>query len=136
MTPASDLPESPVLEASSLSPSLTVAALSTSVAWYRDVLGCTVTRTFERDGVPFAVSLAAGAVQLLLTQDSGARGTDRLKGEGFSLRWTTSQNIDALAAAIQARGGVLDAAPADGWGARVFRLHDPDGFKFVISSPG
>jgi hypothetical protein len=73
------------------------------------VLGCAVTRTFERDGVAFAVSLTAGTVQLRLTHDNGARGADRAKGEGMSLRMTTSQDIDALAEAIQARGGVLDA---------------------------
>ena len=32
-------------------------------------------------------------------------------------------------------GGVLDTEPADmPWGARVFRLRDPDGFKLTISS--
>jgi hypothetical protein len=29
---------------------------------------------------------------------------------------------------------VLESEPADAWGARVFRLRDPDGFKLVISS--
>ena len=45
------------------------------------------------------------------------------------------QNIDELATRIKASGGVLEAEPVDTpWGARVFRLRDPDGFKFVISS--
>ncbi len=122
-------------EATVLSASLTVAALDTSLAWYRDVLGCTVAHTFERAGTPIAVSLRAGSVPILLTQDDGARGLDRVKGEGISLQLTTSQDIDALAAGIQSRGGTLDAPPADGRGARVFRLRDPDGFRLVISSP-
>jgi uncharacterized glyoxalase superfamily protein PhnB len=135
MTMDSVSPRPLLLSASELAASLTVATLSTSLAWYRDVLGCTITREFDRGGVPFAVSLTAGAVRLLLTQDDGAHGSDRVKGDGMSLQLTTAQDIDALAQAIEARGGTLDAPPADAWGARVFRLRDPDGFKFVISSP-
>lgn len=121
-------------DATTLSASLTVSDLQASLAWYRDILGCTVSREFARDGKMFAVSLRAGSVAILLTQDNGARGGDRIKGEGFSLRLTTAQNVDELAAGIKARGGALDSEPEDGWGARVFRLRDPDGFKFVIST--
>jgi len=120
--------------ATTLGASLTAADLPTSVAWYRDVLGFTVAREHERGGTTFAVSLRAGVVAILLTQDNGARGADRVKGEGFSLQLTTKQDIDALAAGIKARGGTLDTEPADAWGMRVFRLRDPDGFKLVIST--
>lgn len=120
--------------ATTLSASLTVNDLQKSLVWYRDVLGFTVAREFARSGTPFAVSLRAGVVPVLLTQDDGARGRDRAKGEGISLQLTTAQDIDALAARIKARGGTLDSDPADAWGARVFRLRDPDGFRLVISS--
>jgi uncharacterized glyoxalase superfamily protein PhnB len=120
--------------ASALAASLTVRDLQSSLAWYRDVLGFAVHRTFDREGTPFAASLRAGAVAILLTQDDGARGADRVKGEGMSLQLTTAQDVDALARGIRERGGTLDAEPADGWGARVFRLRDPDGFRLVISS--
>lgn len=121
-------------DASTLSASLTVADLHTSLAWYRDVLGFTVGRTFERAGTLFAASLRAGAVPILLTQDDGARGSDRVKGEGISLQLTTAQNVDEMARRVRERGATLDSEPADVWGARVFRLRDPDGFKLVISS--
>jgi uncharacterized glyoxalase superfamily protein PhnB len=130
--PAAQPPAS--LDATTLAASLTCANLPVSLAWYRDVLGFAVVRTFERDGTMFAVSLKAGAVPILLTQDNGAKGSDRAKGDGMSLNFTTTQDIDALARAIEERGGVLDAQPADGWGMRVFRLRDPDGFRLVISS--
>jgi uncharacterized glyoxalase superfamily protein PhnB len=52
----------------------------------------------------------------------------------MSLQLTTAQNIDELARRVRERGGTLDTEPADVWGARVFRLRDPDGFKLVISS--
>lgn len=122
-------------EARSLSTSLTVKDLKASLAWYRDVVGFTVNQQHEREGVVRAVSFSAGAVQLLINQDDGAKGMDRVKGEGFSLMFTTSQDVDAIARGITERGGTLDSEPADmPWGARVFRLRDPDGFRLVISS--
>ena len=81
-----------------------------------------------------AVSLKAGVVRLLINKDNGAKGLDRVKGEGFSLQFTTSQDIDELAARIKERGGTLASEPADAFGARVFRMVDPDGFRLVISS--
>ena len=121
-------------DATGLSISLTVDDLGASLTWYRDVLGFAVERDFERGGVPFAVRMRAGSVALLLTQDNGARGSQRLKGEGLSIRFTTAQNIDDLAARARASGAVLDSEPADVWGMRAFRLRDPDGFRLVISS--
>jgi uncharacterized glyoxalase superfamily protein PhnB len=122
------------LEAKGVSVSLTVDDLGASLTWYRDVLGFAVEREFERAGIPFAVRMRAGSVALLLTQDNGSRGSQRVKGEGFSLQFTTSQSIDALATRAKAHGAALDTEPADAWGARVFRLRDPDGFRLVISS--
>jgi uncharacterized glyoxalase superfamily protein PhnB len=123
------------LAAESLGASLTVRDLVASVTWYRDVFGFVVDREHRRDDKLMAVSLRAGAVRILLTQDNFARGSDRTKGEGFSLLLTTTQDIDALADGIRARGGSLDSEPADIAGMRAFRLHDPDGFRFTISSP-
>jgi len=125
----------PTLLAQSLDASLTVADVRRSVAWYRDVLRFSVDREFERAGRLFAVSLRAGTIRILLTQEDGGRGVDRVKGEGFSLQITTAQDIDALASNAKRAGAALDSEPADAWGARVFRLRDPDGFRLVISSP-
>jgi uncharacterized glyoxalase superfamily protein PhnB len=83
----------------------------------------------------FAVSLKAGDVRVLITQDNGAKGAERAKGEGFSLMIDTTQDVDALAARIKERGGSLESEPtASPWGGRVFRLRDPDGFRFTIAS--
>jgi uncharacterized glyoxalase superfamily protein PhnB len=126
---------SPSLSAQSLEASLTVADIRRSLAWYRDVLGFEVGREFERGGELRAVSLRAGTARILLSQDDGAKGADRPKGEGFSLQFTTSQDIDALASRAKHAGATLDTEPTDAFGARVFRLRDPDGFRLVISSP-
>jgi uncharacterized glyoxalase superfamily protein PhnB len=118
-----------------LQASLTVKDLQASLAWYQDVFGFAVDRKHEREGKLIAVSLKAGDVRLLINQDNGAKGWDRVKGEGFSLQITTDQNIDEIANGIKARGGTLATEPETmPWGARAFRLQDPDGFKFAISS--
>jgi uncharacterized glyoxalase superfamily protein PhnB len=123
------------LQGDSLEASLTVKSLDRSVAWYTDVLGFTVDRKHERDGRMVAVSLRAGSVQVLLTQDDGAKGLERAKGDGFSLQITTHQSVDELAARIKEHGGNLDTEPVTApWGVRILRLRDPDGFRFTISS--
>ncbi len=130
-------PTTPDLLGESLEASLTVKDLDTSVAWYRDVLGFAVDRRHERAGKVIAVSLRAGAVRILLGQDDGAKGLDRVKGEGFSLQITTRQKADVIAARIKAHGVTLDTEPVDTpWGARIFRLRDPDGFRLTVSSTG
>ena len=124
------------LRESALSLSLTVKDIRKSLAWYRDVVGFGFVRTREQEGQLRAATLEAGAERSAINQDDGAKGWTRIKGEGFSLNVTISQDVDALAAGIKARGGTLDTEPADmAWGARAFRLRDPDGYKFTISSP-
>ena len=128
-------PAAESLQGNTLSASLTVNDLRKSLAWYRDVVGFTVEREHERDGQLRAVTLQAGAVRILINQDDGAKGSNRVKGAGFSLHMTTHQNVDEIAKRITERGGTLELQPTDmPWGARIFRVQDPDGFKLAISS--
>jgi uncharacterized glyoxalase superfamily protein PhnB len=121
--------------ASALAASLTVQDLRTSLAWYRDVVGFTVDREYEREGKLLSVVLRAGDVRILLNQDDGAKGLDRAKGAGFSLMITTAQDVHGIARRIRENGGSLASEPADmPWGGRAFRLLDPDGFRLAISS--
>jgi uncharacterized glyoxalase superfamily protein PhnB len=126
-------PES--FRARSLQVSITVKDLDRSVAWYRDVLGFTVDRKIEREGRVVATALVAGDVRLLLNQDDGKKGWNRGKFEGVSLQFTTAQSVDAIAQHIKDSGWKLETEPADmPWGVRAFRVRDPDGFLFSISS--
>jgi lactoylglutathione lyase len=119
----------------SLQASLTVNELQKSRDWYRDVLGFTVDREIERNGKIASISLKAGDVRILLNQDDGAKGANRVKGEGFSFMITTAQNVDDLAQRVRSHGGNFDTEPMDTrWGTRMFRVRDPDGFKFTITS--
>lgn len=127
-------PES--LRLRSIAPSITASDFEKSLAWYRDVLGFIVGETMEQDGKIVGASLRAGAVEVYIGQDDFAKGHDRVKGLGFRLYATTAQDIDALASAIESRGGVLAEPPTDRpWGTRDFAVVDPDGFLISISSP-
>ena len=123
--------------ATTLQASLTVKDIAQSLAWYRDVLGFTLERAFGPEGKPHAIRLAAGAVKLLIVQDDGKKGLDRVKGEGISLSLTTAENVDAVAQRVKDAGGTLASEPQDiPGGGRGFRLADPDGFRLAIISGG
>jgi len=118
-----------------LGASLTVKDVEKSLVWYSEVVGFFVDQRYEREGKLRAVSLKAGSVRILLNQDDGAKGWERVKGEGFSLQFTTAQSVDDIAKRIKHHGGTLEKEPTDmPWGARIFTFRDPDGYKLVISS--
>lgn len=126
----------PALNAQPLSISLTVKDLAKSLAWYTDVLGFTIERKYERDGKVGGYGLKAGDARIGIGQDDGAKGWERIKGQGCSLQISTTQSVDDLAKRIKAHGGTLLSEPADmPWGVRNFQVLDPDGFKLGISRP-
>ena len=116
-------------------PAMTVNDVATSVAWYRDVMGFVVAEEMQHEGQLVGAVLQAGVSRFLLGQDDFQKGRDRSKGVGFRLYCTTEQDIDAMAAAIKARGGELTQEPTDQpWGSRDFAIVDPDGFSISIST--
>jgi lactoylglutathione lyase len=126
-------PES--FRARALGAAITANDLNKSLAWYTDVVGFTIDQKYEREGKVVGVSLKAGDVGIILNQDDGAKGVGRVKGQGMAFQFTTAQKVDDIANRIKAAGGKLDMDPADmPWGARIFTLTDPDGFKIVIST--
>jgi lactoylglutathione lyase len=123
------------LDLQAVMPALTVNDLAASIAWYRDVLGFTVSQEMMYEGKLAGAMLKAGSVEILLGQDNFAKGRDRQKGAALRFYWVTTQDVDALAAAIVSRGGVLAHPPQDEpWGGRDFAITDPDGFLISITT--
>lgn len=113
--------------------SLTVKDLDASIRWYRDIAAFMVDETWEREGKVVGATLKAGGIEVWMSQDDGKKGWDRAKGEGISVTFTTTQDLDMLADGIKSRGGVLASEPTDmPWGARMFHVVDPDGFKLAF----
>src|ERR1700730_11842069 len=115
--------------------SFTVNDIEKSLAWYRDVLGFTVSERWEDKGTLLGVEMTAGDVTFMLGQDDWKKGRDRVKGEGVRVYCSTDQNLDRLAQRIKANGGTLTQEPLDQpWGMRDFSLEDPDGYKITVGS--
>lgn len=124
----------PQLQGKALQASLTVKDLDRSLAWYTETFGFAISRRIEREGRLVGVALQAGQVAIIINQDDGAKGRDRVKGQGMSFYVPTEQEIDALARRIKSHGGTLEKEPEDmPWGARIFKVRDPDGFLWVIA---
>ena len=127
-----------VINATNLGCSITCKDLEASIRFYRDALGFGVAQTYENDGKVVAVVVAAGDCHIVLNQDDGKLGWDRIKGQGFYLQINVAgaADVDAAAARITAAGGALLSEPADrAWGVRMFQFKDLDGFKLGVSTP-
>jgi lactoylglutathione lyase len=116
-------------------PSFTVNDLTKSIAFYCTGIGFSVGEVWTHEGKVTGVELRAGTVELYLSQDDDAKGWDRKKGVGASISFITAQKVDDVAARLKKAGYPLLGEPADmPWGARAFRVADPDGFLIGISS--
>ena len=126
------------LNATNLSCSITCRDLEASIRFYRDAIGFTVAETYEHEGQVVAAVIAAGDCRIVLNQDDGKLGWERIKGQGFYLQINVAgpADVDAAAARITTAGGALLSEPADReWGVRMFQFKDPDGFKLGVSTP-
>ncbi|MEZ4455376.1 MAG: VOC family protein [Gemmatimonadales bacterium] len=124
--------------ATNLGCSLTCKDIAASLKWYEQALGFSVAMPFERDGKLVGAIISAGDIRIVLNQDDGNLGWDRIKGQGFYLQINVAgpADVDAAAARLKAAGWTLISEPADRpWGARMFQFHDPDGFKLGVSTP-
>jgi uncharacterized glyoxalase superfamily protein PhnB len=127
-----------VLNATTLGCSITCKDLAASLRFYGDVLGFAVAQTFEHEGKVVGAIISAGDIRIVLNQDDGKLGWDRIKGQGFYLQINVPAyaDVDAAAARIKAASGTLLSEPADRpWGARMFQFKDLDGFKLGMSTP-
>jgi len=125
------------INATTLGCSITCKDLEVSLRWYREAIGFAVEHTFEREGKVVGATIVAGQIRIVLNQDDGQLGWDRIKGQGFYLQINVAgpADVDAAAARIKAAGGSLLSEPADQpWGARMFQFRDPDGFKLGVSA--
>jgi len=126
------------LNATNLGCSITCKDLNASLDFYRDAIGFTVARSFEHEGRVVAAVVTSGNIGIVLNQDDGKLGWDRIKGQGcyLQINVASATDVDNAAERIKAAGGTLIDEPADRpWGARMFQFKDLDGFKLGVSTP-
>ena len=127
-----------VLNATTMGCSITCKDLEASIRWYHEAVGFAVDQKFEFEGKVVGAIISAGDIRIVLNQDDGKLGWDRIKGQGFYLQIgvASAADVDAAAARIKAAGGALLNEPEDRpWGARMFQFKDLDGFKLGVSTP-
>jgi len=127
-----------VLTATTLGCSLTCKELDASIRFYHEVLGFGVLQKYERDGQVVGAVIGAGDIRIVLNQDDGKLGWERIKGQGFYLQINVAglADVDSAAERIKVAGGTLLNEPADRpWGVRMFQFKDRDGFKVGVSTP-
>lgn len=126
------------LNATTLGGSLTCKDLSASIKFYQEAVGFSLEQSFEHEGKVVAAVISSGDIRIVLNQDDGKLGWDRIKGQGLYLQINVPSpaDVDAAAARIKAAGRALLSEPADRpWGARMFQFNDLDGFKLGVSTP-
>jgi uncharacterized glyoxalase superfamily protein PhnB len=128
----------PAINATNLGCSITCKDLQASIRFYRDAIGFAMGPTWENEGKVVAAVVVAGDCRIVLNQDDGKLGWDRIKGQGFYLQINVAglADVDQAAARIKAAGGTLLDEPSDRpWGVRMFQFKDLDGFKLGVSAP-
>jgi catechol 2,3-dioxygenase-like lactoylglutathione lyase family enzyme len=78
--------KSAVINAANLGCSITCKDLAASIRFYRDAIGFGVAQTYENEGQVVAAVVAAGDCRIVLNQDDGKLGWERIKGQGFYLQ--------------------------------------------------
>ncbi len=126
------------IDVSSMGCSITCTDLDASIRFYREAIGFAVVQQFERDGKVAGAMVSSGNCLVVLNQDDGKLGWERIKGQGISLQLNVGApaDVDAAADRIRSAGFTLLNEPADRpWGVRMFQVLDPDGFKVGVSTP-
>jgi uncharacterized glyoxalase superfamily protein PhnB len=127
-----------VLNATTMGCSITCKDVEASIRFYSEVMGFAVGQTFERDGKIAGAFVMAGDIRIVLNQDDGKLGWDRIKGQGFFLQINVASaaDVDAAAERVKASGITLLSEASDRpWGVRMFMFKDHDGFKVGVSTP-
>lgn len=111
-------------------PIITTPDLAAALAFYRDLLGATVSYEFRGpDGDPGDVGLELGSAHLGIGRDPAATTGGR---ERFSL-WVYADDCDEAIEQLRTAGVQIVEEPADQpWGERVARVADPDGNPVII----
>jgi uncharacterized glyoxalase superfamily protein PhnB len=120
-----------------VTPNLIVADIDRSTAFYRDVLGFSVTATVP-DAAPFVfVWLQRGGVNVFLNSIESVREHKDLAARpigGTATMYMTVEaetaeaGVDALFAQVQARARVFMPLTTQFYGMREFGIEDPDGY--------
>ena len=114
-------------------PILSTSDVGRALAFYRDLLGATVTYQFPPEGEPGYVALRIGGSHLGVTRQEqpGELVNDRIT------IWVYAEDCDAAVAMLGAAGVTVVQEPVDQpWGERMAIVADPDGNRVIVGQRG
>ncbi len=120
-----------------LIPSLGVADLRRSIAFYRDFFGFTVVDAYEDDaGKPVWCWLRSGLAELMLQQLSAEQqiALEPALGQSWVL-YLRPANLDEAHSALRAADVEITDITETTYGARECFATDPDGYELWLSEP-
>ena len=100
---------------------ITPADFDSSLAFYRDTLGWTMTREWGGQGLPRGAIFSGGGVKVLIAE-KGVGGES-----GRPMMHLDIHNIDARFRTLPAGAHVVTPPEETPWGTRWFVVRDPDG---------
>ncbi len=123
----------------SLTPNLMVEDVTQTIAFYRDVLGFTVTATQPEDATPVWAMLQAGEVKLMFqARQSLEEELPQLMGQPIAASQTLYIEVDdadALHHDIASQAQIIKEPQTSFYGAREVTIQDPNGYLLCFSSP-
>ena len=121
----------------SLTPNLVVADIDRSIAFYRDLLGFTLSRTAPAEA-PFAFAwMTRDGVNVFLNSLEAVRAespalVERPLGGTLTL-FIVLEGIDALYARAQTAASLMMPLKVQPYGMREFAIADPDGYVLTFA---
>lgn len=102
-----------------------------SLAFYRDILGWSVTQEWGEDGSGRGVMLSGGGIKVVIAERRGGKPTDGAECARFAVHLDI-HDVDKRFGALP-KGGHIVAAPEEThWGTRWFVVRDPDGNRIAF----
>lgn len=124
-------------EFTQLTPNLVVADVARSIAFYRDVLGMTLTRTVPDEGPFVFASLECGRVEIFLNSMAAAVAeypafSNQHIG-GTLTQFIQVTGVRAMHAALDGKVTVVMPLEKKWYGVTEFAISDPDGFLITFA---
>ncbi len=103
-----------------------------SLDFYTGALGYEVEELVETDGRLTGARVRSGKSRLAFHEQPDPERRRRAAGAGLQVWNATTEDLDRLAARVQAHGGRVVEAPHEGpLGRRTMEIEDPDGYRLV-----
>ena len=120
-----------------LTPNLIVSDVARSIAFYRDVLGFTVTRTVPDDGPFVFASVECGTIEIFFNLTAAAieeypAFKDRPIGGTFT-QFIQMTGLRAMHAALAGKVNIVMPLEKKWYGVTEFAITDPDGYLMTFA---